>query len=482
MLRALLLFLGLAGLGIAAAWLADHPGLISVQWGGRRIETSPAVAVSALLVLLIVVAAIYRFWRWLLTSPMALSTLRAEGRRRKGYESLSSGLVAVAAGDLAQAKKLARRTAQLLDEPALTLLLSAQAAQLDGDEGAAKGYFQAMRERPETEFLGLRGLLVQARRAGDRAEALTLARRAFALRPDAPWVGAELFSLQAAAGDWQAAEKTLAHSIKHKLLAGAEAARRQAVVLFAQARAAAELGESKRALELARKAHAQLPDFSPATALAGRLYGAGGEARKAQRLLREGWRTSPHPDLLAAWLDIHPTDHAEARLAVVQKLIADHQGGTESRLALAQAALDAGEFDLAREQLQALAADAPTARVARLFADLEEAELGDGAAARQWLRQAAKLPADAAWICQSCGRQIGDWAPHCPDCGSFDAFAWRQPPGAGAVLPYLPSEAESGVEPGLDSGLDSSLDSGEAAEAEMEILPPDVEPVSTRSS
>jgi HemY protein len=103
--------------------------------------------------------------------------------------------------------------------------------------------------------------------------------------------------------------------------------------------------------------------------------------------------------------------------------------------------------------LQALVEQAPSARAARLCADLEEAELGDGAAARQWLRQAAILPADAAWVCQSCGSQSGDWVPHCPECGSFDALTWRQPPGAGAVLPYLPSAAET--------------------DGEGEILPPD---------
>lgn len=462
--RALLIFLGLAALGVAGAWLADRPGLVSLQWGGRQIETSIAVAATALLALLMAVAAIYRFWRWLLSSPMALSSLRAEGRRRKGYQSLSSGLVAVAAGDLAEAKKLARRTAQLLDEPSLTLLLSAQAAQLDGDESAARGYFQAMRERPETEFLGLRGLLVQARRAGDRAEALTLARRAFTLRPDTPWVGQELFSLEAAAGDWPAAEKTLAHTIKRKLLGPVEAARRQAVVLFAQARAAADRGEDKRALDLARKAHAQLPDFAPATALAGRLFGAAGDLRKARKLLREGWQTAAHPEILAAWLDIHPTDDAEARLEAVQKLIAGHAAEPDSRMALAQAALDAEDYDLAREQLQALEALGLSARVARLFADLEEAELGDGAAARQWLRQAATLPTDATWVCQSCARQNADWAPHCPDCGSFDAFVWRQPPGAGAVLPYLPHVA------------------GDDAEEEAAVLPPDVEPAPARAT
>ena len=79
-------------------WLTDHPGLVSLQWGGRQIETSTAFAATALLLLLVLAAGLYRFWRWLLSSPLALSNLRAEGRRRKGYQALSSGLVAVAAG------------------------------------------------------------------------------------------------------------------------------------------------------------------------------------------------------------------------------------------------------------------------------------------------------------------------------------------------------------------------------------------------
>ncbi|MDE0943672.1 MAG: heme biosynthesis protein HemY [Alphaproteobacteria bacterium] len=477
MLRALLIFIGLAALGVAGAWLADHPGQIAVQWGGRQIETSTAVAVTALLVLIIIVAAMYRFWRWVASSPMALSSMRSEGRRRKGYQSLSSGLVAVAAGDVGQAKKLAQRTAELLDDPSLTLLLSAQAAQLDGDEAGARAYFQAMRERPETEFLGLRGLLVQATRAGDQAEALSLARRAFALRPDTPWVGQELFSLEAAAGDWAAAQKTLAHTVKRKLLVGVEATRRQAIVLFAQAQAAADRGESKQALELARKAHAQLPEFSPATALAGRLHGAASDLRKARRLLLDGWRKAAHPDILAAWLDIHPSDDPEKRLDAVQTLIVQHEGDDESRMALAKAALDAGEFDTARTQLTALMDGTPTARVARLFSDLEDADDGDVAAARQWLREAARLPSDDTWVCQSCGWQSGAWQPHCPDCGSFDAFVWRQPAGAGAVLAYSPDADE--VEAAVEAATEAGVEAGADAKIEIlppSILPPDVEP------
>ena len=109
---------------------------------------------------------------------------------------------------------------------------------------------------------------------------------------------------------------------------------------------------------------------------------------------------------------------------------------------------------------------APTAKVARLIADLEEAERGDGAQARQWLRQAAALPADAIWVCTDCGRQNGNWVAHCPDCGTFDSFSWRAPSGAGAVLPYAAGEGEP-------------EDVKEDA-VEVEILPPDVETAPAR--
>jgi len=52
-----------------------------------------------------------------------------------------------------------------------------------------------MLERPETAFLGLRGLLMQALKAGDRREALELARRAYEERPKTGWAITTLLAL-----------------------------------------------------------------------------------------------------------------------------------------------------------------------------------------------------------------------------------------------------------------------------------------------
>src|SRR5262249_57792128 len=93
----------------------------------------------------------------------------ADNRRRKAYRALTQGMVAVAAGDAGEARRQAKLAGTLLNDPPLTLLLAAQAAQLDGDERAAEKYFRAMLDRPETAFLGLRGLLMQSLKAGNNA-------------------------------------------------------------------------------------------------------------------------------------------------------------------------------------------------------------------------------------------------------------------------------------------------------------------------
>lgn len=441
MLRALVLFLVLAALAAGAAWFADNPGALTLDWRGYRIETSFAVLVLGLLLLLGVVLVVYRLWRWLLGGPAVFLASRGAARRRRGYQALTRGLVAVAAGDAAEARKHARRTDALLDEPPLTLLLSAQAAQLDGDETAAKGYFSAMLERPETEFLGLRGLLVLARRAGDDAAALQLAERAFRLRPDTKWVLTELFALQAGAREWAAAERTLEHAAKRKVVGREEAARRRAVVQFAQAQAAQLAGEVRRALDLARKAHRQDPKFAPATALAASLHLAAGERRKARKMLEDGWKQEPHPELSKAVAELEPDEQPEARLKRLRGIAALRPNVVESKLMLAEAALAADDLDLARTQLTELADDGPTSRVCRLMAELAERGDGDAAAAREWLRRMTTATPDPTWVCDGCGHQAATWTTHCPSCGNFDSFAWRQPPSAAPVLlmPHPPA-------------------------------------------
>ncbi len=363
-------------------------------------------------------------------SPRNFARARRERRRREGYRALTQGMVAVAAGDTEEAQKLARRADSLLAEPPLTLLLSAQAAQLNGDERAASNYFTAMLERPETEFLGLRGLIMQALRDGDEATALRLATRAKELRPKTPWVLTHLLELQARHGSWQAAETTLVEAERRKALAAPDSRHRHAVILHQHAAEADVEGRGGEAMRLERKANSLEPHFAPVAVRYARILAVRGQKRRARRALETAWRAAPHPAIAEAYGELFAEEPPLQRMKRVARLAALNPDHVESRIALAAAALQARLWGEARRHLApALGGSGETAapRICRLMAEIEESEHGDLAQARLWLSRAASAATpDPAWVCDACGTECAEWGAVCDTCHNFATLAWRE--------------------------------------------------------
>jgi HemY protein len=336
------------------------------------------------------------------------------------------------------------------------MLLSAQAAQLSGDEAAARRYFTAMLDNEETRFLGLRGLLTQALREGEQARALELVREAHGMRPRTPWVLQSLFDLTERGGDLEAAESALRESLHAKALPKAEALRKRAVVLLERALAARQADDSAAnapaanaaattapataaaAMGHAREAHKLAPELIPASALLAELLLDGGELRKAAKILEQAWARAPHPDLARLYLGARPSDDSLERLKTLGKLVARNPGHAESHLARGRAALEARLWGEARRHLEAAAGPGgldgnPRETICRLMAELEESERADIEAARAWLARAATAPPDPAWVCGTCGASAASWRPRCGNCESFDTLAWTAPRHVAAV-------------------------------------------------
>jgi HemY protein len=201
------------GLLVVAAlfftWLADRPGTVTIQWLGREIQMAFVLAVA-----FAVLAAILLWFAWNLTRKIwrSPSTVREQWRfrkSRKGYESLSRGIIAAGAGDgIAAAKHASIAGNALADEP-LVNVLAAQAAQLKGDHHAVKRIFEEMTRSPETEALGLRGLFSEARQNGDVTSAMAHAERALRLNPRLAWASSAVLQLQSLRKDWSNAAITL---------------------------------------------------------------------------------------------------------------------------------------------------------------------------------------------------------------------------------------------------------------------------------
>lgn len=443
MTRLLIYALKLAILIAVAVWLADRPGRVEILWQGRVIETSVAVLVVVAAALMLLAAYLYRFWRSLRRAPGRFVQGRRFAKREKGYRALTRGMVAVAAGDAEAARRFARKADVLLDEPPLTLLLSAQAAQLAGDDGAATRYFEAMLRRPDMEFLGLRGLLNQSLRGRDSERALDMARRARALRPDAAWTHRAAFDLEVAQHRWDDAQASLANAVRVKAVSAEDGRRFKGRILVERSRAMAADGNPSQALDLAHKAVGLDPDFVPAVLQESRLLVETGRDSQATRLLEKSWGRRPHPELAGAYAALGPADEgALLKVKRLEKLVRLRPEAATGLLLLAEAELAAQLWGSARGHLLKAEQVAPTRRVYRLLADLETAERNDPMAARSWLAKAQTAALDEVWECDSCGTHADAWSALCPHCRSFDTLAWRIPGPARAAVALAPVEID----------------------------------------
>ncbi len=436
MRRALLLIVKIGAVVALAVWLANRPGRVEMTWQGYVFETSVGVLVLIAGALMAATAVAYMLWRGTVKAPGAIGRARQGSRREQGYRALTNGMVAVAAGDAEGAKRFARKADGLLNEPPLTMLLSAQAAQLNGDDGAATRYFEAMLERKETEFLGLRGLLNHALKRDDRVKALTLVQRARALRPHTPWVLSACFDLEVRRRRWDEAQASLAQAVKAGAIDDAAGRRHKAAILIERSREAEAAGDAPTAIDLAHKAAALNPDFVPAVTREARLLVRQDRGKQALRLIEKAWARAPHAALAEAYLALAPEgEDPLERVKRLERLIRAQPETPHSLLVLGEAELAARLWGSARSHLTRVEATAPSRRVYRLLAELEAGEHDDAVAARNWLVKADAAAADPAWVCDGCGATAPVWAALCGHCGAFDTMDWRTPTAAVRLPP-----------------------------------------------
>jgi HemY protein len=431
MLRALWFLIVVGAIVFALVWLTDNPGQVALDWRGYRVESSFAVLLGLVIVLAVLAALAYRLWLFLRRAPKQVTGAWRNRRRAQGYQALTQGMVAVAAGDPDEARRQTKRAEVLLNEPPLTMLLSAQTAQLNGDEKAAEEFFKAMTNNPETEFLGLRGLIGQAKKRGESEQALKLTRRAYGLKPKSKWVAQNLFDLQIEEGQWLDAGVTCDDLVRIGSSAKKNTQHSKAVLacqLGFEARAkgdgaVAEV-QFKRAVDLDNK-------FTPAVSAFADALIKQGRHRKAVQLIEKTWASAPHPDLVDPYWRAAEAYDAMARMKASQRLAKSNAGHQESHVAVIIAALEARLWGESRNHLEQITGDAPEtldARICRLWADLEEAEHGNMDKAHEWLTRASLAEMPETWTCSSCGNTASAWSALCGNCQGFDTFAWRRPP------------------------------------------------------
>ncbi len=424
MIRVVVFLLAVALIATGLSWLADRPGTLVINWEGHEVQTTVFHAIVLLAILLALSIIAWSILRGVWQLPAGVGQFFNRRREKRGLEALSSGLIAIGAGDKSLATRYAVQARKSLPNEPLTHILRAQAAQLSGDRSTARRIYEAMLSAPDTEALGLRGLFLEAEKEGETEAARQFAERAMSLNPRLPWPVHALFDLQCKLKDWESALETLALAKKHGHIEKPAAERKRAVLLTAQAQAC-EDSDPEKALKLAEEAHGLAPDLVPPAAIAGRMLAARGNVQKAAKILQKSWRKGPHPDIATAYAYARVGDSPRDRLQRVKDLAALSPHSIESPIAIATAAIDAKEFDIARSVLQPLFESRLTQRVCTLMARIEGEDTANTGAVREWLARAVNAPRDPAWTAD--GVVADDWAPVSPVTGALDAFQWRVP-------------------------------------------------------
>lgn len=474
MIRLLVFLVLVFVLALAGAWVADRPGAVEIDWLGYQIQTSTTVAVVGLVAVVVAAIILWSLFRAILRSPGKLSRFFHRRKKDKGYRALSNGLIAVGSGDYRLARRYsveARRT--LPNEPSVALL-EAQTAQLGGDRTQARSVFEGMLEDRETRLLGLRGLYIEASREGEGEAARHYADEAAEVAPSLPWAATAQFEHAAADRDWEEATRILDRNAHNKLVDKAKARRLKAVLLTARANEI-ELGEPEKCRALALEAHSLAQDLVPAAAVAGRVLARLGDVRRASKIIEQTWKRTPHPDLAEAYSHIRQGDAARDRLKRMRGLAALRPTSDEGAFAIAEAAIDAREFDEARAAMRPILNKHPTQRACLLMAELEEAETHDQGRVREWLSRAVRAPKDPAWTAD--GIVSETWAPVSPVSGRLDAFEWRVPYEAmgGAIEPPIDEAMFEAAPPAL-----KTVSATAPASAEAAVLAVSSEPAAAR--
>ncbi|MGQ2908040.1 MAG: heme biosynthesis HemY N-terminal domain-containing protein [Aliihoeflea sp.] len=426
MIRILFFLVPVFILGFAFAWLADRPGDLTLTFGGYQMQVS--LLVAAILITAVVAAAMILWWlvKSIVTSPHTISRHFRTRRRDRGYEALSMGMIAAGAGDPALARRKKKEALKLLssDREPLVHLLDAQASLLEGDHPGARQKFEAMLDKPEMKLLGLRGLYLEAERVGDRQAARHYAERAVETAPQLAWASGAALEEKSEAGEWDAALRLVDTQKSTQQIDRETAERRKAVLLTAKATELLD-AEPVQAKNAALEAHRLAPDLVPAAIVAAKALFRLDDLRKGAKILEAGWKRNAHPEIADAYVNARLGDSTLDRLTRAKKLQALKQNNPESALAVARAALAAGDYKLARAQAEAAIRQEPREGAYLLLADIEETETGDQGRVRQWLGKAVRAPRDSAWVAD--GYVSDRWAPLSPVTGRLDAFEWRAP-------------------------------------------------------
>lgn len=390
-----------AALALGVNFLLSSPeadGAV-VTFRGAEYRFTPIAFVFTLLLLFAalyvafkVLGLVLALIRFIAGDETAVTRYFDRSRERRGLDALGQALAAIQSGDTKKARMKAQKAEKLMRRPALTRLVSAQAAEMSGDIAKAKSCYRDLADDSDTAFVGVSGLLRIAQAEGDTESALILARTAAALRSDHAETLDALYRLQSKTYDWEGARVTLGAQKRAKMLDEKEAQRRDSMLVLAQSAEAEEAGRGGEALKFAVDAAKIDPTNAEAVEKAAQMLSATGASKQATKVIADAWKAAPSPKLARAFAELEPKEEPDARRRRFAELFSANPEHVETHYTRAEVALADGDWKSAREALAKVTESDPSARYCAIMAAVSRGEGAAETEVRGWLARAVSAP------------------------------------------------------------------------------------------
>lgn len=423
-IKGLRFFINLSIICIIGILLTSYPGEAKFEWLGYSVTLPMGLFIACSLVIFILLTSFVNIWRWLWNLPQNYFKNLQKKRAQRASSLLVDGLSAIAAGQNQEAKEIVGVACELLPENPLIQFIAAQASYMTGDEEAATRQYMLLLKDRRTSFLGLRGLIMQAKDHEDHRLAQEYINKAILIRPDSPWIQDEYLL-----NTVHLAKKGLFPKVeKNKLtkyLPKPRWARYQAMMHWLKLQDPALSGSEKEKLHV--KVFELAPDWTANVHQLVEYYIRHQAFSKAQKILLEAFKHHPHRVLGFLWdavfFEMEPVD----RYRTLEKLVANQEDHPESHISLACSAIKAELWGQAKEHLDKLLSHGYTRTGCNLMAELMEKQYpAQFDLAREWWHRASQISADYEWQCNTCHSHFSDWQLVCSSCQAIDQIHWQQ--------------------------------------------------------
>ncbi len=392
MRRLFIYLLILAGAVLTALYFNQQEGYVMLSVGPWRLEMSllfSAVVLGLLVLLLyLLLAGLARLW----SMPRRLRSWQGQRRQESARTELTSGLLRFAEGDYDAAEKQLVHSARRSEAPLVNYLTAAIAAQRRGAREVRDGYLTTAEKSGPDANLAVRLLQAQLQaESGQWEEAQASVAAVLDKEPKHRRALELMVGCCRALGDWERLEPLLSRIDRQSILPKNELLELNRWV--ARERLAQASGEDPQALQEAWQdlSRGLRKDPEVLCAYVDGLI-AVGEVQSAEELIQKQLGKEWNPELLQRYARL-PADSTEAyaaRLERVEAWIQAHRDEPKALYAAGILALQAEQWERARDYLQAAVDQTARPEYLRTLGSLQE-HMGDYDGARATYRLAMDL-------------------------------------------------------------------------------------------